>query len=54
MSDNDKYRGIDWEIEDLLSETLMEAFLADNPSSLRRPTCVDDRIHRDWTEDGKA
>jgi hypothetical protein len=53
-SANERYNTLDWEVEDLLSETLKQGFLEEYPTSMRRWTSADDKIHRDWTDDGKA
>lgn len=53
--ENNKYTGLDWELEDLLPESLIMAFLDDFPTAIARPpNHVHDRVHRDWTRDGKA
>lgn len=51
---NVNYKGIDWEIEDLLSEQFFTAFLNDHPDAISRETKRNDKIHRDLTRDGKA
>lgn len=53
--ENNKYKGLDWELEDLLPESLIMAFLDEFPTAIARsPNTVHDRIHRDWTPHGKA
>ena len=51
---NSDYKGLDWELEDLLTVDFFDAFLADHPSAVRRQTQKGNRIHRDFTPDGKA
>ena len=51
---NSKYKGLDWELEDLLSQDLLGRFLTHNPSAVVREKRVGDKIHRDYTADGKA
>lgn len=52
--ENGAYKGLDWELEDLVSESFLEAFLADYPTAIARTTPIGGRIHRDLTRDGKA
>lgn len=52
--ENGSYKGLDWELEDLISEPFMQAFLADYPTSVTRTTPIGGKIHRDLTRDGKA
>lgn len=52
--ENACYKGLDWELEDLLHQGFMEAFFSDNPRALRqRRTCLD-CAHYELTPDGKA
>jgi hypothetical protein len=51
---NAGYKGLDWELEDLLPLDFIEAFLSDHPFAVSRTTPVGDKIHRDFTRDGKA
>lgn len=53
-SENGKYRDIDWELEDLLPEEILKAFLDEHPDAVIRSSVAHDKIHRDWTRDGKA
>lgn len=53
-AENDGYRGLDWELEDLLPETLTKCFLDEFPTAIIRSSSVYDKVHRDWTPDGKA
>lgn len=51
---NREFKGLDWEIEDLLSEDLLSAFLADYPTALIRAHTIAGRTHRKFTREGKA
>lgn len=51
---NADYKGLDWELEDLLPTDFLDAFLADHPTAVCRTTPIADKIHRDFTSDGKA
>lgn len=52
--ENGAYKGLDWELEDLVSESFIEAFLAEYPAAIVRTTPIGGKIHRDLTRDGKA
>jgi|GEM_PF-1596570 hypothetical protein len=51
---NVDYKGLDWELEDLLPKSFNDAFLADHLGALYRETEMGGKIHRDFTPDGKA
>ena len=51
---NVDYKGLDWELEDLLPTDFLDAYLADHPYAVRRTTPIGDKTHRDFTTDGKA
>jgi hypothetical protein len=51
---NSYYPGLDWEIEDLLPNNFISAFLSDFPNAVSKNKKVHDKIHRDFTRDGKA
>jgi hypothetical protein len=51
---NAPYKGLDWELEDLLPPTFMEAFVADHPGAVGRTVRLQGKTHRDLTRDGKA
>ena len=51
---NVDYKGLDWELEDLLPADFIEAFLADHPTAVFRTKSIGDKTHRDFTRDGKA
>lgn len=50
---NADYKGIDWELEDLMPE-FVEAFIPDCPGAVVNTTAMNGKIHRDLTRDGKA
>lgn len=52
--DNAKYKGLDWELEDLLPDSLIDAFLTERPYAVLRSFEKNGRVHRDFTRDGKA
>jgi hypothetical protein len=51
--DNVSFRRLDWEVEDLLSQGLLDAFEVEYPTAVRRTVPCADRTHRDFTRDGK-
>jgi hypothetical protein len=52
---NSSYSGVQWEAEDLLPRSLIDAFLEECPSAVTRTIELgDDKVHRDFTQDGKA
>jgi hypothetical protein len=52
--ENGCYKGLDWELEDLVSPSLIEAFQAEHPTAVAHIASVGGRVHRDLTKDGKA
>lgn len=48
------FKGMEWEIEDLLGSSLVEAFLDEYPSVVRRERTENGKTHRDFSPDGKA
>jgi hypothetical protein len=52
--ENESFKGLDWEAEDLISHDFYEAFLAENPGALIRAAPMNGKIHRELTRDGKA
>jgi hypothetical protein len=50
---NAAFRGLDWEIEDLLSERLLDGFQAVRPDAIQRIRECGGRKHRDLTREGK-
>jgi len=53
-SENEKYRGLDWELEDLLPKQLTSTFLEEFPDAMKSNYSKYDKVHCDWTTDGKA
>jgi hypothetical protein len=51
---NSDYPGLDWEIEDLLPNNFISAFLSDFPDAVSKNKKVHDKVHRDFTRDGKS
>ena len=45
---NQPFAGLDWEVEDLCSESLLARFEANNPSAVTNKVVVSGRIHRDF------
>jgi hypothetical protein len=52
--ENADYKGLEWELEDLINEEFIEIFLLENDNSLRNSKSVNGKTHRDFTPDGKA
>ena len=53
-SENANFKGLDWELEDLLPASLIEAFVDENCAAVVRCGTVGGRLHRDFSRDGKA
>lgn len=53
-SENSIFGGMDWELEDLLPESFMKAFISENFSAVTRTKSIGCKVHRDLTRDGKA
>jgi hypothetical protein len=51
--ENIAFQGLDWEIEDLVSEELRLAFEHDYPTATRNKKEIGGRTHREMTVDGK-
>ncbi|WP_374245895.1 hypothetical protein [Zoogloea sp.] len=51
---NEPYKGIAWEIEDLIDEQLFDLFLEENPSAVTREETMAGKTHRELTRDGKS
>lgn len=51
---NELYKGIDWEIEDLISEKLALAFIEEFEGSVKHNIEKNGKTHREFTKDGKA
>ena len=52
--ENACYKGLKWELEDLLPHEIVDAFLSDYPGAVARNTSMGGKVHRDLTRDGKA
>ena len=50
---NAAFKGLDWEVEDLLSEDLLSAFEAEQPTAVQTVLELGGRKHREFTRDGK-
>lgn len=53
-SENANFKGIDWELEDLLPASLIDAFVDEHHGAVARTSPMNGKIHRDFTRDGKA
>ncbi|WP_244455112.1 hypothetical protein [Gluconacetobacter diazotrophicus] len=51
--DNEPYKDLDWEMEDLIQPTFLDLFEDEFPTAVRHRTTILDRTHRDFTEQGK-
>jgi len=51
---NAEYTGLDWELEDLLPEDFIDAFVSDLPGAVLRTSCIGGKVHRDFARDGKS
>jgi len=51
---NARYKGLDWEPEDLLPQSFVSAFEEEYGTGIARKTVSEDKVHRDFTPDGKA
>jgi len=52
--ENLKYKGLDWELEDLVPDSFSTLLENEDPYLLRCSHLVHDKVHREWTPDGKA
>jgi hypothetical protein len=51
---NEPYKGLPWELEDLVGLEFMDLFLSEHPSALIREELKSGSIHRELTRDGKS
>jgi len=51
--ENEAYKGLDWEIEDLIDPILLDLFEEEYPTAVHRRDTVADRTHRKFTVQGK-
>lgn len=52
--ENADYKELHWELEDLLPQDFIEVFREDNPQAINRSNSICNKVHRDFTPDGKA
>ena len=52
--ENVLYKGLKWEVEDLLPKEFIEAFVVEYPLSLIKSEVMDGRTHREFTINGKS
>lgn len=52
--ENSPYKGLEWELEDLLPQEFVGAFVSEYPGAVARRTSINGKEHRDLTCDGKA
>lgn len=53
-ADNERYKNLDWELEDLLPDSFCETVIKENPTAVYRSCPMHDKVHREWSPDGKA
>lgn len=51
---DNNWRGLPWELEDLISQPLIELFSAEYPTAITSLKEVSGFIHREFTQDGKS
>lgn len=51
---NADFKGLDWELEDLLPTEFLEAFFSEYPSAVSKKSSNGEKVHHDLTRDGKA
>lgn len=51
---NEPYKGLPWELEDLVGAPLMALFLDEHPTALLREATFSGVVHRELTRDGKS
>ena len=54
IRENAGAKGLDWELEDLIDEGLVQDFLCENHGVVRETRKVGNYVHREFTPDGKA
>ena len=52
--ENADYKELYWELEDLLPQDFIEVFRQDNPQAINRRNSIYNKVHQDFTPDGKA
>ena len=53
-SANDGFKGLEWELEDLLHDSFLDAFLSDEPTAVASSFSAGGRVHRNYSRDGKS
>ena len=51
---NIRYKGLDWELEDLLPQGFLEAFFSEHYGSVVEKINKGGKVHHELTRDGKA
>lgn len=51
--ENDSFNGLKWEVEDLMPDSFMTAFLSEYSNAVRRNDSKGGKVHRELTDDGK-
>jgi hypothetical protein len=51
---NNDYKGLNWELKDLLPDHFFDALVDEYPNAVVRTTRIADKVHRDLSPDGKA
>ena len=52
--ENATFRGLDWELEDLLPQSFIESFCDEFPNARLRLVPMSGRVHHEFTRDGKS
>ena len=53
-SENEIYKNLDWELEDILPASFSDTIIKENPNAVYRSCPMHDKVHREWSPDGKA
>jgi hypothetical protein len=52
--ENASFKGLDWELEDLIPQSFFDELLKEYPGAISHTSSQGGRVHRDMTRDGKA
>jgi hypothetical protein len=52
--ENNNYKGLYWELEDLLPDSFFDAVVDGHPNAITKTTTIEGKTHRDLSPDGKA
>ena len=52
--ENAGYKGLDWELEDLLTQEFVDSFLKVHSGAVKKTVSSGDKVHREFSTDGKA